>query len=180
MSHSPATPYLVVDAERLDSNIARAAEWAARRGVVLRPHAKTHKIPEIARRQLAAGAVGLTVATVAEAEVFADAGFADLFIAYPLWLDEARRARVAALAGALTLRVGVDSLDAASRLPIGVRVLIEVDSGHRRSGVAPETAGSWPRRSWNAASRWTGCSRSPGTATPLTPVRRPHCRRTWP
>lgn len=146
MSRSPATPYLVVDAERLDANIVRAAEWAAQRGVVLRPHAKTHKIPEIARRQLAAGAIGLTVATVAEAEVFADAGFADLFIAYPLWLDEPRRRRVAALGEHLRLHVGCDSEEAGRRLPPAARVLIEVDSGHHRSGVAPTATGDLAAR----------------------------------
>lgn len=70
----PATPALLVDRDVLDRNIARMADAARSRGVSLRPHAKTHKCVEIARRQLAAGAVGLTVATVSEAEVFADAG----------------------------------------------------------------------------------------------------------
>ncbi len=79
------TPFLLVDVAVLDRNIERMAAFAARRGVALRPHAKTHKNVQIARRQLAAGATGLTVATVAEAEVFADAGVEDLFIAYPVW-----------------------------------------------------------------------------------------------
>ena len=74
----------------LDRNIARMAAFTRDRGLALRPHAKTHKCLEIGRRQLAAGAVGITVATVAEAEVFAAAGFDDLFIAYPLWVDAAR------------------------------------------------------------------------------------------
>ena len=136
------TPALVVDLEVLERNIARMAAFAADGGFALRPHAKTHKCPQIAARQLAAGAIGLTVATIGEAEVFAAAGARDLFIAYPLWLDEDKRARVAALAANLALSVGVDSAESAARLVgTGARVVIEVDSGHHRTGVAPERAG---------------------------------------
>jgi D-serine deaminase-like pyridoxal phosphate-dependent protein len=69
------TPYLRVDVPRLRANVARVAERAAAAGVALRPHAKTHKCLQIARLQRAAGAAGLTVATVGEAEVFVEAGF---------------------------------------------------------------------------------------------------------
>ncbi|MDO5513516.1 alanine racemase, partial [Corynebacterium sp.] len=96
---------------------------------------KTHKILEIARRQIAAGALGLTVATIGEAEVFA-AESDDIFIAYPVWADE----RLQALAQRVRLSVGCDSREAAARLVgAGVGVLIELDSGHHRSGV-PVTA----------------------------------------
>ena len=139
---TPSTPFLMIDEQRLAANIERAARWADERGIVLRPHVKTHKLPEIARLQLAAGARGVTVATIGEAEVFADAGFADLFIAYPLWPDDAKRARLAALAGRATVRVGCDGVEAARRLAgLGVAVLVEVDSGHHRSGTAPRAAG---------------------------------------
>jgi len=122
------TPTVRIDLTRLDANIH------AQPGP-LRPHVKTHKIPEIARRQLAAGAHGLTVATVGEAEVFADV-CDDLFIAYPVWAEQ----RLGALAGRVSLSVGCDSLAAARRLVgLPVRVLIELDSGHHRSGV-PVTA----------------------------------------
>src|SRR6188472_891813 len=103
------TPSLVLDEARLDRNIAAMAAFAAEHGLALRPHVKTHKSPEIARRQVAAGATGITVATIAEAEVFVDAGFPDVFIAYPLWVDAARGARLRALAERADLRVGVDS-----------------------------------------------------------------------
>ena len=63
------------------------ADSAADRGLVLRPHVKTHKSIEIARRQLGVGAAGVSVATVGEAEVFADAGLTEIFVAYPLWAD---------------------------------------------------------------------------------------------
>jgi D-serine deaminase-like pyridoxal phosphate-dependent protein len=85
------TPEILVDIDVLDRNIARMARAVQAKGLVLRPHAKTHKIPEIAARQLAAGAVGLTVATIGEAEVFAASGVQDLFIAYPCGSHRKRR-----------------------------------------------------------------------------------------
>jgi D-serine deaminase-like pyridoxal phosphate-dependent protein len=134
------TPALVVDAGRVERNLSRMAAAAAAAGIALRPHAKTHKSLPIARRQLAHGAAGLTVATLTEAETFAaEAG--SVFIAYPLWAGGARRDRLAALHERADLRVGVDSVAAAERLAAavpGLRVLIEVDSGQHRSGVAPD------------------------------------------
>jgi D-serine deaminase-like pyridoxal phosphate-dependent protein len=135
-----STPYLQVDLDVLDRNINRMA--AA--GVALRPHVKTHKCVEIARRQRAAGAAGITVATVSEAEVFVAAGFTDVFIAYPLWVDAARGARLRSLAERASVRIGVDSADgaaAAARFAGPLPVLVEVDSGHGRTGVAPPLAG---------------------------------------
>lgn len=144
-----ATPALVVDRDVLEVNIAETAALAATRGVALRPHAKTHKSPDIARLQLGAGAVGLTVATISEAEVFAAAGFTDLFIAYPLWVDPEKGRRLRALTEQATLTVGVDSPEAAHALAaqLGdharrVGVLVEVDSGHHRSGASPEETGT--------------------------------------
>jgi len=138
------TPHLVVDADVLDANVAAMAAFARDHGLVLRPHAKTHKSPDVARLQLDAGAVGLTVATVSEAEVFAAAGCSDLFVAYPLWVDAAKGARLRALAGSVAVTVGVDSVEGAralaAQLP-GATVLVEVDSGQHRSGVAPSGAG---------------------------------------
>src|SRR3954452_3006683 len=143
------TPHLVVDLDVLDRNLDRTAALARAKGLALRPHAKTHKCPEIARRQLAAGAIGLTVATVGEAEVFAAAGFTDLFIAYPLWVDPAKGRRLRHLAESASVSVGVDSSEAAHALAAQLgpdahqlTVLIEVDSGHHRSGVAPEDVGA--------------------------------------
>ena len=76
-----ATPFLYVDLDRMNSNINAMAAAARGLGVRLRPHAKTHKVPEIARLQIAAGASGITVAKVSEAEVFADGGIDDVFVA---------------------------------------------------------------------------------------------------
>jgi D-serine deaminase-like pyridoxal phosphate-dependent protein len=143
----PATPYLRVDLARLRANVAAAADRAAAAGVALRPHAKTHKCPEIARLQVEAGAIGLTVATIGEAEVFADHGIEDLFIAYPLWPTPESAARLRDLAERVDVAIGVDSVEAARHLGAllagaGVAVLVEVDSGHHRSGAAPSDAGA--------------------------------------
>ena len=112
---------------------------AERRGIALRPHAKTHKCLEIARRQLDLGAVGLSVATIGEAEVFAAAGFADLFIAYPLWAAGSKGERLRVLAEHVRLRVGVDSVESVALLAgTDLEVLVELDSGHHRTGVQPD------------------------------------------
>lgn len=138
----PSTPFLAVDLPQLQANIDAAASWADDRGVALRPHVKTHKSEEIARMQADAGVVGITVATIGEAEVFAQGGFDDLFVAYPLWGDEARAKRLARLCRDAAVQVGFDSLAGARTLVgTGVRGVVEVDSGHHRSGVAPEQAG---------------------------------------
>lgn len=138
------TPCAVVDADRLDRNLSKMAAEATAAGVALRPHAKTHKCPEIAARQLALGAAGLTVATLAEAEAFAAAGCPSVFIAYPLWAGgQDRSERLRALSCHVDLRVGVDSAAAARALSTaapGIRVLIEIDSGQHRSGVLPSEA----------------------------------------
>jgi D-serine deaminase-like pyridoxal phosphate-dependent protein len=142
------TPALVVDVEVVDRNIALMAAAARTHGYALRPHAKTHKTLELAARQMGAGARGLTVATVGEAEVFAKAGVGDVFIAYPLWADAAKGDRLRRLAERVRLTVGVDSAAGARRLAAatargaGVAVLIEVDSGHHRTGVVPSDAGA--------------------------------------
>jgi D-serine deaminase-like pyridoxal phosphate-dependent protein len=133
------TPAVVVDTTRLERNLDRLQAAATAAGAALRPHAKTHKCLEIGRRQVAHGAVGLTVATLAEAEAFVADGCPSVFIAYPLWAGSANRpARLAALHERTQLLVGVDSAAAAKALAAavpGVGVLIEVDSGQHRSGI---------------------------------------------
>lgn len=143
--HEIDTPDIMIDVDILDRNIERMASAVRARGLALRPHAKTHKIPEIAARQMAAGAAGLTVATIGEAEVFAAAGVGNLFIAYPLWISPQKAERLRHLAQAARIAVGVDSAEGATHLGTGlgsaagsVSVLVEVDSGHHRSGVHPE------------------------------------------
>ena len=145
LPHDRPTPFLLVDDGLVTANVTAMAESAQRRGLALRPHAKTHKSADIARLQLDAGAVGLTVATVAEAEVFADAGCDDLFVAYPLWVDAAKGTRLRDVSSRVSLTIGIDSvtgaLALAAQLP-GARALVEVDSGQHRSGTAPSGAGA--------------------------------------
>jgi D-serine deaminase-like pyridoxal phosphate-dependent protein len=138
-----ATPCLVVDLDIVDRNIERLAAGARDRGVALRPHVKTHKSVAIARMQLEAGAAGITVGTVGEAVVMAAGGIDDIFIAYPVWATGARAERLAAVHRAVTLSVGIDSVEGAARLARAVEgtdrpltVLVEIDSGGRRTGVA--------------------------------------------
>lgn len=147
------TPLVIVDLDRVDANIERMAALMRDRGIALRPHAKTHKSVEVARRQLAAGAVGLTVATIGEAEVFADAGIEDLFIAYPVHAVGPKAARLRDLVARCRLSVGADSVHGVQELAAAFRgasgaadVLIEIDSGGRRSGVLPRDAGELAHR----------------------------------
>lgn len=127
----------------LSSNIVRMSTAMREKGVRLRPHMKTHKIVEIAELQLRAGACGATVATIGEAEVFAQVCH-DLFIAYPLWLTRSTADRLAALAARARLSFGVDSVEAVRNTAdlldpaalSATEALIEVDSGHHRSGKA--------------------------------------------
>jgi D-serine deaminase-like pyridoxal phosphate-dependent protein len=140
------TPVVVVDLDVLERNIARMAERAREAGVRLRPHAKTHKCPDIGRLQRAAGAWGLSLAKVGEAEVFAVAGFDDLFIAYPV-VGEDKGRRLVRLADRARVAVGVDSLEGAATLAEPFReasrtldVLLKVDVGYGRVGVLPEQA----------------------------------------
>lgn len=144
--HDLDTPAVLVDLDVVERNIARMAAWARDAGVALRPHAKTHKCERIARLQIAAGARGLCVAKVGEAEVFADHGFEDLFVAYPVVGEEKAR-RLLALSARARLSAGVDSVAGAASLSrvfaaAGSRldVLIKVDVGFHRVGVPPEGA----------------------------------------
>jgi D-serine deaminase-like pyridoxal phosphate-dependent protein len=143
---APTTPFLRVDLARLRRNVRRASDHAKSHRVALRPHAKTHKSPEIARLQLGSGAVGLTVATLGEAEVMMRHGCTDLFVAYPVWVDERSAERLRNLAERGRIAIGIESVDGAARAgrlvaPYGVEVVVEVDSGQHRTGCRPEEAG---------------------------------------
>jgi D-serine deaminase-like pyridoxal phosphate-dependent protein len=140
------TPALVIDVAALDRNIRRMAEFFAAGPCRLRPHFKAHKTPEIARRQLAAGScVGLTCATVSEAEVAADICH-DLLIANEP-IGPGKCERVAALAKRAQITVAVDSTTGLERLATAarqagviVRVLIDLNVGQTRCGVLPGAA----------------------------------------
>ena len=121
----------------MEANLARMAALARAAGLRLRPHAKTHKSPHVAVRQLAHGASGLTVATLREAEVFADAGVEDLLIAHPP-VGEPKLRRLQELAGRVRrLAVALDEPELAAALPAAVEALWEVDSGLHRLGSEP-------------------------------------------
>ena len=138
------TPEILVDRDVLQRNIDRMAAAVHAKGLNLRPHVKTHKVPEIAQLQLAAGAVGITVATLGEAEVFAEHGATDIFIAYPIWVGPRQAERLRRLAATTKISVGLDSREAAEAMGASLDdaagdfdVLLEIDSGHHRSGIAP-------------------------------------------
>lgn len=140
------TPCLVINEEVMDHNIQVMGNMAASHKVQLRPHAKTHKLPRIALQQMEAGAVGITVAKVSEAEIMAANGVNNIFIAYPL-ITERKIERAIRLSEQIELIVGVDSLagaqrieQTASRLGHCLQVRLEIDTGMRRTGVLYEQA----------------------------------------
>jgi D-serine deaminase-like pyridoxal phosphate-dependent protein len=146
------TPALIVDRERLEANIQRFAQVAAQAGVALRPHIKTHKTLEIARMQLAAGARGITCAKLGEAEIYAEAGIQDIFVAYPV-IGQTKALRTVQLAQYCHLTVGVESSmgiqqlsSAASEQGVVLHVRLELDSGLHRTGARPEDAEMLCRR----------------------------------
>ena len=142
------TPRVVVDLARVAANIARLQSAMDARGIAVRPHAKTHKSIAVARMQLAAGARGITVGTLGEAEVFAAAGLDDLFLAYPVWAAGPKATRLRAVHEAVRrFAVGVDSAGGVDALASAVRgstrpleVLVEIDPGNHRTGVASPVA----------------------------------------
>jgi len=142
------TPMPIVLADVMQRNIDRMQGFAVEHDLDLRPHVKTHKCVEVGRRQVEAGAVGITAGNVGEAEVFAAAGFDDIFLAYPVWPSGTKGDRIRYLAQTARMRVGVDNLAAIEALaeamggePDRLEVVVEVDCGARRSGAPPAAAG---------------------------------------
>ena len=140
------TPAMLVDLDIAEANIASMAAFARRSGLRLRPHLKTHKSLAMARRQLAAGAVGLCAATVGEAAAFAAGGVTDLTLAYPV-VGARKLERLAAVCRAADLTLVADSTavadgyqEVARQAGRTLRVLIEVDTGMGRVGATPDAA----------------------------------------
>jgi D-serine deaminase-like pyridoxal phosphate-dependent protein len=134
------TPALVIDLAAMTRNIAAMAEFAAARGLALRPHAKTHKSGEIARRQVAAGAVGICCAKLGEAEALAGDGVRDIHLTSPV-VTPGGIARLRVLAGQVALSVVADHPDNVRALAGGgVRVFVDVDPGNHRTGVTSAEA----------------------------------------
>ena len=141
------TPQVVVDLPRLRRNISRMAALASRHGKRLRPHAKTHKNPQIARWQIEAGAVGVCCAKLGEAEVFAANGLEDIRLPYPV--NPSNADRVLALLDRCRLSIVLDHARVAeqwsSRMVAAGRdldVLVKVDVGLHRCGIAPDLPGA--------------------------------------
>jgi D-serine deaminase-like pyridoxal phosphate-dependent protein len=135
------TPALLLDLDVLEANLRRMADHVGALGVALRPHVKTHKCVEVARLQRDGGARGITVSTLAEAQVFARHGFDDITWAMPVSL--ARLDEACELATQLRLRLVVDSreaIDALDRREHPFHVWLKVDSGYHRCGVDPHSA----------------------------------------
>jgi len=140
------TPGLLLDLDRFEANTADLVAIAQAHGIEYAPHAKTHRIPELGRRQLAAGAARLTVAKLGEAEAFAEAGVTAILVAVPI-VGTARARRALELHRRADLRLTVDSAVGAADLGAvfaaageRARVLIAVDTGLGREGVAPAEA----------------------------------------
>lgn len=135
------TPAVLVDVDIMEGNLRRLGAYCAEHRLRLRPHTKTHKIPELARRQIEHGAVGITVAKLGEAEVMADAGLDNILIVYPLFGDSKWR-RLTALAKRVDVTVACDSLEIAqgisghaSKDGVTVSILAEFDTGFGRCGL---------------------------------------------
>lgn len=138
------TPAVVVDLDVMDRNLSRMADYCRKHQLLLRPHTKTHKIPELAKRQIASGATGITVAKIGEAEVMLDAGITDILIAYPI-VGAEKTKRLAKIAESARITVSLDSeeaasaiSEAASRRGSKVGILIELNVGFDRCGLSNE------------------------------------------
>jgi D-serine deaminase-like pyridoxal phosphate-dependent protein len=139
------TPAVLIEQPRVLDNIDRMQEAADRRGIRMRPHAKTHKSPVVARWQIDRGAIGICCAKLGEAEVFADAGFTDIRVPYPL--NPINAPRVLRLLERTNLSFIVDHLDVARGWSAAmahagriVDVLVKVDVGFHRCGIDPDPA----------------------------------------
>ena len=140
------TPALVVDLDIMERNLARVADYAREHNLRLRPHTKTHKSIRLARRQIALGAAGLTVAKVGEAEIMLGAEPEDVLVAYPI-IGHSKLARLVEVARRTWVTVALDNAfaarqlsDAARAAQVEIGVLAEVDVGLGRVGVAPGEA----------------------------------------
>jgi D-serine deaminase-like pyridoxal phosphate-dependent protein len=137
------TPAMIVDLDIMERNLQRVAAYARDHQLRLRPHAKTHKSPVLARRQIDLGAVGITVAKTGEAEVMLAAKPQDLLVAYPV-IGTQKLQRLTKVAEQTRVTVALDSICAARSLSmaasaagLSVGVLAEIDVGLHRVGVQP-------------------------------------------
>ena len=136
-----ATPALLLDLGAFEANLQTMADLVARAGRKLRPHVKAHKSARIARRQIAAGAVGLCCATVREAETMAAAGLDGILVTTPIVTPRmierlvAAREKIDDLAVVVDCDDGIDLLAAVARAERPIGVLVDIDMGQSRTGV---------------------------------------------
>jgi D-serine deaminase-like pyridoxal phosphate-dependent protein len=137
------TPALLLDLDAFETNISTMAGYTRSVGIDLRPHAKTHKCPEIARRQIEAGAIGICVATIKEAEAMTNAGIPGLLLTSEMTSAPKISRLIRLLQEAPDLMVVVDNSDnanalsaAALEVSLELNVLLDVDPGIRRTGVS--------------------------------------------
>lgn len=164
-----ATPFLAIDVRTVAANLDRAQDFATSAGLTLRPHAKTHKVAELAAMQVAAGASGLTVSSLGEAEAFAAQGFDDLFVAYSVPITPEAAKRIALLLDQARLSIAIDSVEGAEALAAhglgarsGLRVLVEVNVGLDRSGANPAQAAQIGQRANDLGLQVDGVFAYPG------------------
>ena len=143
------TPAVLIERPRLDANIRRMQAAADGAGIRLRPHAKTHKSPLVARRQIEAGAIGICCAKLGEAEVFAAAGISDIRLPYPLQPSNADRVLTLQRAARISfivddLAVARDWSQAMQAANARAEVLVKVDVGFHRCGITPDPATAVP------------------------------------
>lgn len=135
------TPAVLIDLTIMERNLARMADYCRDHHLALRPHTKTHKVPELAHRQIRLGACGITVAKVGEAEVMGAAGIEDILIAYPV-VGALKTERLTRVARRARVTVGVDSFEAAHGISqaavaggVTIGLLLEINTGYNRCGV---------------------------------------------
>ena len=167
------TPALVIDLDAMERNLVAMAAFASERGMRLRPHAKMHKSAEISKLQIAAGAVGVCVQKLSEAEILSELGVPDIFISNEI-VDVSKLARVAALAGHIKLAIAVDSRLGVERLEEALSaagtmldVFVEIDVGQGRCGVAPAGAGALAHQVVSRGLRFAGLQAYHGLAQHL-------------
>jgi D-serine deaminase-like pyridoxal phosphate-dependent protein len=140
------TPCVTIDLDAVERNLKRAQDYCAAHGLAVRPHIKTHKIPELARRQVELGAVGITCQKLGEAEAMADHGIADILITFPI-VGPIKLARLVALARRTSLTLVFDSLEVATGVAeagraagLTIGAMVECDVGSGRCGVQSPAA----------------------------------------
>lgn len=140
------TPCIVIDMDKVEHNLKRMDEICKTTGCHLRPHVKTHKIPELAKLQMQYGANGITVAKLSEAEIMASYGINDIFMAYPL-IGESRIQRAITLSKNIRFICSTDCYESAveisrqcSKEGATLELRLEVDTGMHRTGIPYENA----------------------------------------